>query len=1075
MPALLTLGLATRGDPASAELRAWDMGGLSSGGSSSSGAEPAPLRALGGPIRVHASPALPTPGVAAVAPPTALAVWAGSWPRLTAGVGDAAGRVTLVRWEVAGSSAALPGGGGAPPRATAATRTAAAAPHGAGAREVTALAFLHEDGGGSDDRGLVLLVTTPSSTAAVEAATGARRLVDGAGAAPGCAAGPPPVASAAYTGAAPTASLAVARAEALYFYTPSGRGRCVALGGVKSGVVWVPTAAAATGGGGGTSPSDAVAVIVHTPGSPGGELLVADPAARVLGATLALAGRPTAVVPLGAAAAAAAPPTPFAPRLLVLGGAGAGGTGSVILTARPLAARLAALMSRGLHGAALRAAASEGAPPATLAALRVAAGDAAYATGDFDGAAAHWAAAVTAGGGEGGGGGAPGHAVRRLLDCGRPAPLAAFLEALHAAGAASADHTTLLVSCYAAAREVGKLTAFLREATGGSGGSGGGGGGRGRPPPPPSHIALDAAAAFEACASAGLVDQALMVAAAAGEHAWYVGALLDSAAGGGGGGGEGSGSGSGSAPATAAATTTPPLPSPLSAAADRALAYIDALPRRSAFTVVRRHGRALLAARPEAATALLMRLCTPPPENENENENENGGGGEAGGGGGGAAGATLPISAAAPLFADRPAGLLLLCEFVLNTAPPPHVPPPAAGQAGGGDACPPADPAAAALWHTLLQLYLSPPRPPPDADAPAGPASPAAASPSAPATQPPLLKPRPDDALDLLRRGWPPGEAPRYDPATALVLARAAGDEAGRPARAWLLERGRCAREVLALHAAARDAGALVGAAARLGDPARGGDPALFALALELLASFGGGGDGGGGGGGGGAGGGGAAAGGGGAAPPHPPAPAAAVRALLAAASSAGALPPAVALRTLARHPGLTLGDVRAYVSGALEAEAGRAASDAADAARLRAAAGAARADAAAALASPRIFQNTRCDATGAPLDLPAVHFMCGHSFSLRALQGGGGEGEGEGGGGGGGEGGGPPPSPSPPGAGLECPLCGPGLRAALAARKALRAGAGFGAQDRFFAALRGAADGFDVVADSFGRGLLGG
>ena len=402
---------------------------------------------------------------------------------------------------------------------------------------------------------------------------------------------------------------------------------------------------------------------------------------------------------------------------------------------------------------------------------------------------------------------------------------------------------------------------------------------------------------------------------------------------------------------------------------------------------------------------------------------------------------------------------------MLNTAPP--------GAAPAGAAVP--DPAGAALWHTLLQLYLSPP---------AAPAASPAPSPAAP-SQPPL-RPRPDDALDLLRRGWPPGEPPRYDPATALVLARAAGGGggAGRPARAWLLERGRAAREVLALHASAGDAGALVAAAARLGDPARGGDPALFALALELLVSLGGGG----GGGGGGKGGGGGE--GEGKPRPPPPPPAAAVRSLLASASAAGALPPAVALRTLARCPGLTLGDVREYVGSALAAESGRAVADVADAARLRSAADAARADAASVAASPRIFQNTRCDATGAPLELPAVHFLCGHSFSVRALQqhgggGGGGGGEGEGGDGEGAAAGLPPALPSsssPPR--LECPLCGPGLRAALAARKALRSGAGLGpgappgaaaaAQDRFFASLRGAADGFDVVADSFGRGLFG-
>ena len=33
-----------------------------------------------------------------------------------------------------------------------------------------------------------------------------------------------------------------------------------------------------------------------------------------------------------------------------------------------------------------------------------------------------------------------------------------------------------------------------------------------------------------------------------------------------------------------------------------------------------------------------------------------------------------------------------------------------------------------------------------------------------------------------------------------------------------------------------------------------------------------------------------------------------------------------------------------------------------------------------------RVFQNNRCSACQAPLDLPAVHFLCMHSFHQRCL-----------------------------------------------------------------------------------------
>ncbi len=47
-----------------------------------------------------------------------------------------------------------------------------------------------------------------------------------------------------------------------------------------------------------------------------------------------------------------------------------------------------------------------------------------------------------------------------------------------------------------------------------------------------------------------------------------------------------------------------------------------------------------------------------------------------------------------------------------------------------------------------------------------------------------------------------------------------------------------------------------------------------------------------------------------------------------------------------------------------------------------------------------RVFQNSKCALSGAALELPVVHFMCGHSFNLRAL---------------------------PDTEGKECPLCAPG------------------------------------------------
>lgn len=57
-----------------------------------------------------------------------------------------------------------------------------------------------------------------------------------------------------------------------------------------------------------------------------------------------------------------------------------------------------------------------------------------------------------------------------------------------------------------------------------------------------------------------------------------------------------------------------------------------------------------------------------------------------------------------------------------------------------------------------------------------------------------------------------------------------------------------------------------------------------------------------------------------------------------------------------------------------------------------------------------RVYQASKCALSGAPLELPAVHFLCGHSFSMKSL------GEND----------------------AECPLCAPQHRTVLDIRYAL-------------------------------------
>lgn len=90
-----------------------------------------------------------------------------------------------------------------------------------------------------------------------------------------------------------------------------------------------------------------------------------------------------------------------------------------------------------------------------------------------------------------------------------------------------------------------------------------------------------------------------------------------------------------------------------------------------------------------------------------------------------------------------------------------------------------------------------------------------------------------------------------------------------------------------------------------------------------------------------------------------------------------------------------------------------------------------------------RIFQLSKCTACTFTLDLPAVHFMCMHSFHLRCL------GDNE----------------------KECPQCAPEYRSVLEMKKNLEQNSKD--QDRFFQQVKSSKDGFSVIAEYFGKGII--
>eukprot|EP00879_Flechtneria_rotunda_P025603 GHRR01027225.1.p1 GENE.GHRR01027225.1~~GHRR01027225.1.p1 ORF type:complete len:162 (-),score=43.49 GHRR01027225.1:467-952(-) len=134
---------------------------------------------------------------------------------------------------------------------------------------------------------------------------------------------------------------------------------------------------------------------------------------------------------------------------------------------------------------------------------------------------------------------------------------------------------------------------------------------------------------------------------------------------------------------------------------------------------------------------------------------------------------------------------------------------------------------------------------------------------------------------------------------------------------------------------------------------------------------------------------------------------------------------------------------VKDYVAHQLQAENAEVSKDRETIARLQQETAATKAEAIKLKTQPHVFQNSRCAATGQSLELPVVHFLCGHSFNLRSL------GEND----------------------RECPLCAAEFKRVLDIRRNMRAGAL--KPDEFFTQLDASADGFAVVAEHFGRGLM--
>eukprot|EP00884_Botryococcus_braunii_P005454 jgi/Botrbrau1/1490/Bobra.178_3s0045.1 len=273
---------------------------------------------------------------------------------------------------------------------------------------------------------------------------------------------------------------------------------------------------------------------------------------------------------------------------------------------------------------------------------------------------------------------------------------------------------------------------------------------------------------------------------------------------------------------------------------DEALAYLQDLPPDQATAALQKYGKVLVTQRPEATTALLMQLCTRQAPGATEGVY------------------VTRIADVSHLYADRPQALILLCEYVLNSSP--------------------SAPKEQALYHTLLQLYLS------ENTGENG-------SEDAVASQPPTISStRREQALALLKRAWPGGEDPLLDPDHVLLLCRIHNFKEGL---IFLYESLRLFREVLHVHMADQDHAGLIEACIRLGDASRGGDPHLWTEVLEYFGS-------------------------------QTTDCTAQVKEVLSCIEAGNLLPPLVVLQALSKNPNLKLSVVKGYISRHLASENAR-------------------------------------------------------------------------------------------------------------------------------------------------------
>lgn len=164
-----------------------------------------------------------------------------------------------------------------------------------------------------------------------------------------------------------------------------------------------------------------------------------------------------------------------------------------------------------------------------------------------------------------------------------------------------------------------------------------------------------------------------------------------------------------------------------------------------------------------------------------------------------------------------------------------------------------------------------------------------------------------------------------------------------------------------------------------------------------------------------------------------------------------GLMAPLQVVQTLAKNGVATMGMIKPYLAGRIEREQRDIASNRRDATTFRTETDQRRVEIRDLGGKPTVFQATRCSDCSLPLELPAVHFLCKHSFHQRCLRGG---------------------VEGIEGGQVECPVCAQDN----ATIKALKRSQAENAErhELFKDDLERSEDRFKTIAGWYGRGVMG-